>query len=237
MKPSSFIDLSDLAFQRWGTMINLLGYGLLILGLINYGETVIPPKLTDPAWEFQTISRLVDQSAITLLGFVFAFYRPVGQIRAMTLRLLGVLSYLCLLTGILYLLMLPLGVIDTIRLDAQIEEQVTSQLNQQQDRLDEAKSRLDQGLNPQQVEALARALNLPGTTTNKDEQVEKAVEDRIGQFEKGLKSQAASTIAIRRQALLKKSVKMNSGATIVGLLFVFVWRLAGWSRRSLKGLR
>jgi hypothetical protein len=214
-------------------MINLLGYGLLILGLINYGETIIPPRLTDPAWEFQTISRLVEQSAIALLGFVFAFYRPVGQIRKITLRFLGVLSYLCLFIGILYLLMLPLGVINTIRLDAQIEAQVTSQLNQQQDRLNEAKNRLsEQGLTPQQIEALATALNLPST---KSEEVEKAVEDRIGQFEKGLKSQAASAIAIRRQALLKQSVKMNSGATIVGLIFVFIWRLAGWTRR--KGLR
>jgi hypothetical protein len=117
--------LSNRIEQRTQLLVHLLGYGLLAFSLLDYIHIVTAPRFTDPVWEFQTIGALVEHAAIPLLGLILVFYRHEGYIGKREKNFLGFLSWLCLLLGLLYLLMLPLGVADTWRIYYRSNAQIT----------------------------------------------------------------------------------------------------------------
>jgi len=65
----------------------------------------------------------VDNCWALLLGFVLAFYRQQDVLRRFELRVLALLSWLALVLGLVFLLLLPLGVTNTLRLYRDVSQQ------------------------------------------------------------------------------------------------------------------
>ena len=55
-------------------VLRLIGYALLLLTLVDTLAMLLPPKLFDPAWELDTIGRLVGQAPVQLIGFALVTY-------------------------------------------------------------------------------------------------------------------------------------------------------------------
>ncbi len=56
------IEITEIIENRSFSLLRLIGYILLVFSLIDYIAIITPPRLTDPVWEFQTMSRLVDHA-------------------------------------------------------------------------------------------------------------------------------------------------------------------------------
>lgn len=226
------IYLSILVEERSHLLLRLLGYGLLLFALVDYVDIVIPPSFTDPRWEFQTIGALVKHAAVPLMGLIFVFYRHQGYMGNLEKILLGLLSWFSLLVGLLYLLVLPLGIADTWRIYYGINAQVTAQLSQQSQQLQQVKGQLNQATTDEEIKHLVASLTPQGRSPEiKNPQASKdQFLAQISQAEKNIQIQANSVRTNQSQALIKNSAKWHLGALIAGALFIWVWHLTDWAR-------
>lgn len=224
--------LPALVEQRSHLLVRLVGYGLLVFSLFDYIPIVIPPHFTDPLWEFQTIGALVEHVAAPLLGLMFVFYRHEGYIGKRERNFLGFLSLVSLLVGLLYLLMLPLGVANTWRIYQQNNAQIAAQVSQQTQQFHQLKGQLNQATTDEQIKQLLASLT-PQDSSPKINNL-RAFKDqflaRISQAERSIQVQSDTVRLNQRQALIKTSVKWNLGALISGILFIWIWYLTGWTR-------
>ena len=90
--------LKSIRILRW------VGYGLLVLFLFDLVETLVPLRLMNPVWEFQTMGTLVEIAAVPLIALGLVFFGE-GISRAKLERpVLKSLSWLALLYGIVKIL-------------------------------------------------------------------------------------------------------------------------------------
>lgn len=210
------------------SVLRCIGYGLLVLALFDLITTIVPMHLMNPAWEFQTIGALVERVPVPLLGLGLVFYGEASFRRSGELIFLNLLSWLCLLFGILFLLLIPLGVNNTVRLNAQNKAQITAQYNQQLVRVEQ----LEKQLHNAKTEDIEDFIQRQGKSlSSKDpQQVKKQLLSHFTSAKQNLQTQYQAKYAEQRLTLLKNSAKWNLGALVCGMLFIFIWRLTSWAR-------
>ena len=223
---------SEIVEEHGQLVASLVGYGLLVFSLFDYLHIVIPPQFTNFVWEFQTIGALVEHVATALLGLAIIFYRPQGYVTELERKLLGCLSWVSLLLGIIYLLMLPLGITDTWRLYRATEAQVSAQISQQIQPLQQLQAKLNQAKTDEQLKQVLASLTPENRIPEiqQPQKVRDTVLTKISQSQQNIKKQAQAVGANQKKALLKDSVKWNLGALIAGSLFIVIWYLTGWAR-------
>ena len=217
------------------SLFRLVGYGLLLLALLDFAATVIPPRFTDPAWELQTIGTLVDRMPVPLLGFILVFYGKGEVRRKSETKLLGSLSWVALLVGVLLLLMIPLGISDFLRINKQTNTQIQEQSTQQITRLNQLEQQINQATGTQ-LQNFATRLNRQGSGQD-PETLRKQLLSEANKAEATVRSQAKATQTSRRNSLLKNIVKWELGALISGILCIYIWRATRWARRPRKWRR
>nr|CAD5914548.1 hypothetical protein NO713_00259 [Planktothrix pseudagardhii] len=137
--------------------------------------------------------------------------------------------------GLLFLLLIPLGVFNTIRLDKQAQSQISSQVQQNITQIQEVKKQLATTQTAEEMKALLRRLDNQGRAPDiqTSEQLQK-VKDELSNFisktENQLSNQASIVQSGQRLTLLKNSIKWNLGALISGTLFIIIWRSTRWAR-------
>lgn len=217
-------------------IIRWIGYGLLILALFDVIEMFIPARFMNPNWEFQTIGALVERVAVPLIGFAFVFLAGLNERGNKEGIILKILSWLTLLLGIIYFLIVPLGVVNTVRIYKQQQDQITIKLKQQQSVIQQVKKGLDGPVTEAQMQQLLARLNGGSAPEIKSsEQLQQAKQQLstfINKGESQLETQVQAARSNQRVNLLKKSIKWNLGALIAGALFITIWRSTAWARRG-----
>lgn len=231
---TSAIYLPAVVEQRTHLLLTLVGYGLIIFGAIDFINIIFPPHFTDPVWELQAIAELAERAVIPLIGLVLVFYRYEGEIWELERKLLGAISWISLSIGILYFLMLPLGINDTWRLYQITNNQISLQLSQKSQQIQQIKSQLDAAKTPEQLQQVLSSVapqqklivdrNLQTSKNNFTNQIEK--------FEKDIRIQAKNARSNQAKTLLKNAVKALLGVAIAGSLFVLTWHLTDWARNQ-----
>ena len=229
LRQFSIILLECISLWHW------IGYGLLILSLMDVIFLLFPPQIMNPAWEFQTIGGLVERVAVPLIGFLLVFYgERIGRLR-WEFPLVKILSWLTLLIGLLFLLLIPLGIVNTIRLDKQAQSQISSQVDLNINQIQEVKKQLETAQTPEEMENLLRRLDSQGRapdiqTPEQVQKVKEEVSNFIANAESQLSNQANVVQSDQRLTLLKNSIKWNLGALISATLFLMIWRATRWAR-------
>ncbi|MDJ0554557.1 MAG: HpsJ family protein [Microcoleaceae cyanobacterium MO_207.B10] len=212
-----------------------IGYGLLFFSLLDTITLFIPPQLLNPQWELQTIGSLVERVAVPLIGLALVFYGEGTRRLGWEPPLLKLLSWLSLLLAILFILMIPLGLINTIRLERRLATQINTQLEQGKTQIEQVKQELQQANTPEQMENLLSRLNARGGTPeiNSNEQLNE-VKQELSSFvtdaETNITTQAQTTKSTRSLNLFRNSIKWNLGALISAVLFIIIWRSTKWAR-------
>ena len=224
--------LSETVEEHSTFLMRLLGYGLLIFALLDYIYIVIPPRFTNPAWELQTIGAFVEHAAIPMLGLMLVFYRYQGYISRIEKNLLGLLSWGSLLLGLLYLLMVPLGIIDTGRIYHSNNTQIDAQVSQQRQQVEQIKVKLNQATTDEQLRQLFASLTPEGRSLkiNNPQTFKEQSLAQISQNDRNIQAKADSVRKTQRNALLKNSIKWNIAALVSGILFIWIWHLTRWTR-------
>ncbi|HAZ49937.1 MAG TPA: hypothetical protein DCZ55_37170 [Cyanobacteria bacterium UBA11371] len=222
---------STVLILRW------VGYGLLVLALFDFITTLVPLRLQNPFWEFQTLGTLVERVPVPLLGLALVFFGEADfrEDEDWEIILLKCLSWLCLLLGLLYLLLIPLGIHNTVRISIYNEQIINTQLDLQMSQVEKIKESLNQETDAKDIEALLVRLNsTPSPDIKTPQQLEEAkskIPVFVAQAEDKLKKEAEKSRETLRLSLLKNSVKWNLSALVSGVLFLSLWWLSRWARR------
>ncbi|MEL7245203.1 MAG: HpsJ family protein [Cyanobacteria bacterium J06573_2] len=214
--------------KLWIPIFRVVGYCLLILSLFDVIELFIPPNFMNPVWEFRTMGMLVERTPIPLFGFMLVFAGGLDWRGKWESILVKIFSWLTLLIGILYLLLVPIGVMNTIRLNNNNVAQINNIYNQKLSRAEQ----IEQGVTKATSEQISNTLKRQGKPIEgkNPEEVKNQVLSELTQAKQRLKNQADNNKSSRRMALLKNAVKWILGALIGGVFFITVWRLSGWAR-------
>jgi hypothetical protein len=226
----------DYSFRQAVSILRFLGYALLLFTLFDLADTLTPLKLMDPNWEFQTIGALVEKVVVPLMGFVLVFTGEMTERSRWEMKTIAILSWLALVVGLIYCLMLPLGIVNTIRINEINKTQVTSQLDKQTAQIKQVQTQLSGISNEQQLKELLSVLEKGGIaiTPKPGEPVETVKKDLkafMTGAEERLNNQAGEALSKQSFELIKRSVKWNIGALIAGVWFIGIWRMTDWARR------
>lgn len=204
-----------------------VGYGLLIFALIDAIVVLTPLQLTNPVWELQAIGTLVERVAVPLLGLALVFFGEFLDRRPGERIPLAILSWLCLLLAILYLMMIPLGILDTNRLNNQQEQQFKDQLA----KIQQFESQLNQS-GQEDLKKLASQLTQLGIAVDNQnpDQLKNNIIARLNLVrEKGQADRDA-----QRSTLFKGAIRTGLGALVASVLFFTMWRTTDWTRKRPK---
>ncbi len=208
-----------------------VGYGLLVLSLLDTIAILTPPQLLNPVWELQTIGNLVERVPVPLLGLALIFFgEDIDRTRLEDI-LLKVLSWLCLISALIFLLMLPLGIFNTIRINGDNNKQINAQAGQQLAQLQQVEERISKGT-PEDLKTLAGELNRLGVQVDagKPEELKTQILSRIPPVKQRLEAQKQSVESNQRLVLLRNAVKWLLGALIASVLFFTMWKGTDWAR-------
>jgi len=225
----------DFSFRQTVGILRFLGYGFLLFSFFDLVDTLTPLQLMDPTWEFQTIGSLVEKVVVPLMGFVLVFVGAMTERNYWELRILSILSWLALVMGLIYCLMLPLGIVNTIRINEINKMQVTGQLDKQSAQIKAVKTQLGSINNQEDLQKLLATLQQGGIAiTPKAGEPVATIKKDLTTFmtgaEERLNNQAKEALSKQSFELLKRSVKWNLGALISGVWFIGIWRMSDWAR-------
>ncbi|UWU49498.1 hypothetical protein APLC1_4354 [Limnospira platensis C1] len=151
--------------------------------------------------------------------------------------LLMFMSWFSLLLGVLFILMVPLGIFNTLRIEQQSSEQIDSQVEQRITDIQTVQQQLEQTTSEDQMRELISRLDTQGRSPDiqNREQVNQIKEELSGFLSttaQRTQIEAEQTRRNRRITLFKNSVKWNIGALVSGVLFVTIWRGTAWARKK-----
>ena len=217
-------------------LLPFVGYILLVFSLMDYVEVLWSPHLTDPVWEFQTMGQLVEHVLSPLLGLTFVFIQQQQYISRFELQVLSSLSWLSLILGLLYLLMLPLGINNSITIYNNTSAQITHQAVQQKEQFSKLSQQLNKANTNIELHNLDKIINPQSSTQSNDSPQE--LKNKLSSQVKTLALQASNTAKSAQgdlaNNLIKAAVKVNVGTVLAGVCLITVWHLTYWARKERK---
>jgi hypothetical protein len=224
-------ELQSFAFSQQGSMaiLRTLGYGLLALAFLDTVVILFPPQFMNPAWEFQSLGALVERVPVPLIGFVLVFFGELHSRSKWELPILKFLSWFCLLSAILFVLLIPLGVMNTVRLNNQNIAQTETLSKQQVARAEQVEQQLNRAT-PEQINDFLKSQGNSLTANTKPEELKTQILSQVTKSKEQIKTQSELAQSSRGLNLLKSSVKWNLGALVAATLFFTIWKNTSWAR-------
>ncbi len=207
----------------WSIRIaRILGYGLLVLAFFDLIETFTSVEFMNAVSQFQTIGTLVERVPVTLIGLVLVFFGGLDERNKWEFLLLKCLSWLTLLVGILFILLIPLGIGNTVQINNILVAQVNTQYEQKISQAKGFEERLKQAT-PESILDIVKRQG--GSVTGKTpQQIKDELLSKVDKSKAEFKTQADASKLQQQRGWLKKSVKWNLGALISGFLFISIWK-------------
>ncbi len=231
-------DIRQFGFSllRSATLFRWIGYGLLIFSLFDTISIFIPPDFLNPGWEFQVIGQLVERVPVPLIGMVLVFYGEKLGRKKWEIPLVKLLSWLTVVFAVIFFLLAPLGIINTVRLNNRSNLQIDTEMKQRTEQIAQVKELLAKASTPAEMQDLISRLDTQGRAPNiKDSQqldeIKKQVSEVISQAETTMQTQAQEAKSNRQTNLFKNSIKWNIGALVSGALFIFLFTGTAWARK------
>ncbi len=208
-------------------LFRISGYAFLLLSLFDAISTFIPPQFTDRSWQFQTAGIFVEHSIAPILGFILVFYDNLNGRKEKELPLLRVLSWLSLLTGIFYLVLIFALFITPFALDVVTQERIDMQFKPKIAKLQQIQTQATKA-STAEVEAIMKSSKAVKTTDPQAFRSE--VLQNMATAEKKLKQQSELTKDAQRLSLLKSAIKWGLGALVSAVVFIRIWAATDWAR-------
>jgi hypothetical protein len=213
--------------QLYVPLVHLVGYALLGLAFIDYINLFIPSHFTNPYWELQLISLVVDHVPLPLVGMMLVFYghRFRGRIEKVVMR---ILAWAALTVGVLYLLLIPLLVVDSFRVNTEYNIEVIEQLNRQTFPLQNLKKKVTAAQSTTELLSLVNSENAqaPPLKISNPEEFKQTILGNIDKASAEAKKQSDAQLKQRRKSLLQDAIRYLLGCLICGAFFISVGRIA-----------
>ncbi|BAU63915.1 hypothetical protein STA3757_12840 [Stanieria sp. NIES-3757] len=214
------------------SLIRLVGYGLLGMTLIDFISLILPLQLMNSAWELQTMGAFIERIPVPLLGIAFIYYGKRSYRAPIENLLLKWLSYFSLILAILFLLMIPLAISNTIRINLGNNAVINQEIFVKVQQIDKFKDKITAAKSSTEIQAILQQQSYQGTIpdTFNVQEIQEPIIKELNNTEKKLRNEIESVRATKRWDLLKKSIKWNLGALITSCLFFVIWKDTFWAR-------
>lgn len=202
------------------TLLPLIEYIILCLISIDYIALLVQPQFFNPNWEYQTMGKIVKTIWAPIISSTFIFYRREGTtIGGKELGLLSWISRLTLLLGILYLLMVPLLLVNTVRIHQLNRARLIVQFENNDNQIEQVQEQLD---SISEEELTARFPN-----SNREDLLA-----QLKQNQNNVEEQAESAYKQQKFNLIKLTVKWCLGAILGATSLILIWRYTSWARKG-----
>jgi hypothetical protein len=234
MKSQDSSELSSIAAFR------IVGYGLIIFAIVDWLNILFPIRWLDVAWTFNSIGAIIERVAVPLLALPLIFFGETDLRQRWEKAIVKLLSWGALVASVVFLLMVPLLLMLTLRLNVQNTAQLNNQVNSQISQLQQLEQRVGSA-SSQDLNALLQNLNRQGNppaNVNTPTDLKNQLLTEVEQVRNNVKSQAETAKSNQSTALYKSAIKWGIGAFVSSVLFFSLWRFTSWSRRKRRtGLR
>jgi competence protein ComGC len=214
-------------------ILRLVGYGLLVMALVDILFLLIPPQLMNPVWEFQTMGAIIERIPVTLLGIVLVYYGERSDRAPIERFILRWLSWLSLAAAILLFLMIPLSITDSFRIDYQQNAGVNAQVVSQIDTIQAFKDELKTANSVAEIGVILQKqanqkVNIPKSVNT--QKLKTNIFKSLEENQANLRNQVRSFRSQKRSNLIKNCLKWNLGALVASILFFLIWKSTLWAR-------
>lgn len=217
--------------QKSSQIVNLVGYTILFLALLEYASLLIPAKFFDPSWEMQTAGRLIERVWAPLFGFLLIFYRRYQDlIKPGELRLLSVLSWLALLLGIVHFLTVPLIIGNAIRINRSQQAQLIGQIHTQKTQVQQYTQQLNQASYEQLSTLQQNASQQAPEIASSPQEFKEGLLTQLNQKQQAAQKKLQSDFSQKKKGLFKTSVKWIIGAIVSSTSLILIWKHTKWAR-------
>ena len=215
-------------------LVRGIGYCLLILFILDIISIAIPLKFTDSAWELSVYGQIIERVPILLFSFPFIFFGEYSARMKWEQIATKIISWMALVMAIIFFLGIPLGIVNTFRVQTIQQGEVIAKAAQQTGPIQEIAERLNKANTDTEIRNVLRAINpqqqaLVSQITNPEETKKKLLTEittSISQI------QSQSDVVKRRigTSLWKNSIKWSIAALLSGLFILYVWGQSKWAR-------
>lgn len=227
--PYRELKLSDR--QHFLIIINWLGYILLIVSVIDYLLILYPLDLTNPEWELQTFDRMVEHAWLVLLGLILTFLPTQPAMHYLKLKFLRFLRWTTLLVGILFILLIPLGLVNSQRVYQQSIQELNAEQNGQLSQLSAIQESVEtQAIPPNRLEEIGENLGLSDPTD--EDNIRAALIEEIEQQRQQVQAEFTISRNKRFRRTLLQALRTNVGALLIGVFLYGFWWKTAWVKSS-----
>lgn len=223
---NSLLGMSTLSLTR------SVGYTLALFALVDLLYAVIPPRLTDPVWEFQTIGDWFERVPVLMLGLVLIFHHGPDWRYKLEKHVLRVSSWFSLMMAICFLLIIPLCANDAVKINRINNAEINVQLNEQSLQLEQTRNRI-QGAS----EAELSSLLLPDSEASEIEDAPRTVQaakdlalEEVSNAETQSKNKANQARQNLKRNLFKNTLRLMLGCIVSAITFTIIWKNTAWAR-------
>jgi hypothetical protein len=108
----------------------------------------------EPQWELTAIRTIVERVPVPLIGLALVFYRGETSRQHKEIPLLKVLSWFCLMISIVFFLLVPLTISNTLRIDNLNYVELENQLLKQKTQVEAVREKLEKTSDSKLVELI-----------------------------------------------------------------------------------
>lgn len=209
--------------------LRVIGYGILVLCLIDVVDILYPFQAFNSGWEFNTVGNLVERVGFPLVGFGLIFLGEESNRSKIERFLLKPLSWALMAYAIAYWVLVPIGVSSAWRIHNQNNAQLVSQLSHQREQVKAAQDQIRK-LSDEQIKELVARSTVSGLQNFNADEFRKRQIENVQTTAQQTETQAKVALEQRSKNLLKKAIKWALGAVISGAVFLYLWYLSAWAR-------
>ncbi|MFM1842586.1 MAG: hypothetical protein RLZZ490_1322 [Cyanobacteriota bacterium] len=225
------------AFRKVGvsratTILGVFGHLIILMSLVDFVVVIIPPQAQNPVWELETINLLMSQVwfffagfALVIISYLVRFYLD-GEANILTVELIWFkfLRWVVLFMAIVCVLMPPLIVVDTIRVNNLNNRQIDQTRQNQLAQLSQIENQLPQVQDLNELRYLLPSGSnfSPGLSLS---QVKQEIQNNLTTQKERISTESAKLQAQKRFTLFKSSIR-NVIASLLSFLgtFLLFWR-------------
>ncbi len=208
-----------------------LGYGFLVFAVIDTIHILLTAQPAQPGWLLLVMGQFVERAVVPLLGFTLVFFGEYYGRKNSEKLGLSILSWLCLVLAVLFLLIVPSTALQALSASNQNQQTVNQQVEQRLTQLQQLEAQLARS-KPEELKALATQLSAQGVSIdpNKPDEVKAQVKAQIEKVRQQLQTQAQGAVTGQAVNVWKNAIKWGLGALVTAVLFFYLWRSSRWAR-------
>ncbi len=214
------------------SILRLVGYGLLLLAVVDLLLLLIPAQIS-PLWQLQTMGAIVEKTPFILLAMVLIFSGPKSDRSFIEVVMLKVFSWVSLIAAVVLILVIPLNINNSLRIDAQHNVEPNDHFVMEKNNIQQFQQQLAAADSKNEIAAILQqqarqTVNIPESVNLQKLKTE--IIANLQNHQDNITSQIEVFRAQKSSLLLKQCLKWNLGALIASILFFMIWKSTKWAR-------